>query len=285
MRFLIPLLKLLPDKIYISIMYFKHFKKLPNLKNPVTFNEKLQWLKLHDHNNRYTQLVDKLKVRAFITDQIGEEFLIPLFNSWEDPSDINWETLPDEFVLKCNHDGGSRSVIICHDKLKIDKESVISQLKKNLKLNSFYYGREWPYKNVKPQVICEKLLKNENGEDLKDYKVFCFNGLPKLIQVDSARFIMHQRDFFDTEWNHINVKLTYPNSTESINKPDELEDILTLSKKLSKDLAFARIDLYIVNSKIYFGEITFFPGSGFERFIPKEFDSILGKDIIIKKNE
>lgn len=275
-------LKFLPDKLYLKICYRIKLGKKLNLKEPSTFNEKMQWLKLYNRNPLYTTLVDKYNVREYVKDKIGEEYLIPMVGGpWERSEDIDFSILPDKFVLKCNHDSGS--VIICKNKEKFDYKNARKKLNKCLKRNFYYFGREWPYKNVKPLIIAEKYLGTETGENLKDYKFFSFEGKVNLIQVDIGRFHEHKRNVYNVEWERQEMKIEYPtDSMVFTEKPALLNEMIEKAEILSEDLPFGRIDFYYCNEKIYFGEITLFHGSGFEKFEPSSWDCELGK--LIKKN-
>lgn len=266
----------IPDKAYLNLMYKLTIGKRLNLYSPKTFNEKLQWLKLYDRNPLYTQLVDKYEVRKYIAETIGEEYLVPIIGVWDKFEDIDFSKLPDQFVLKCTHDSGGH--VICKDKNKLNIEEARRKINKSLKRNYFYCGREWPYKNVKPRIICEKYMVDESGIELKDYKIFCFSGEPKIIQVDYNRFINHKRNLYDIQWNFIPVSIQYPNNLKvKINKPERLDEMLKLAKVLSKDYPHVRIDFYSINEKIYFGEMTFYPEAGFGKFYPEKFGVQMGK--------
>jgi len=268
--------KWVPDRIYLKLIYRGETGKTLKLNNPKTFNEKLQWLKLYDRRTEYSTYVDKYEVRSYIAETIGDQYLIPLLGVYNDVDEIDWDKLPNQFVLKCTH--GSNSNIICPDKSKLDIESSKSQLKKWMKKNWYWFGREWPYKNVKPRIICEKYMVDESGKELKDYKVFCFSGEPKLIQVDFDRFTDHKRNIYDTNWNLLPVEIKFPSDkSRVINKPVKLEDMLKFARILSKDYPHVRVDFYSIGEEIYFGEMTFFHGSGFERILPEEFNVEMGK--------
>lgn len=254
-------------------------KKL-DLKNPQTFNEKLQWLKLYDRNPEYTKMVDKYEVRKYIADKIGEEYLIPLLGVWDKFDDIDFSTLPDQFVLKCTHDSGG--LVICKDKSKLDIEAARKKINKCLKRNFYKLTREWPYKNVKPRIIAEKLMVDESGTELKDYKIFCFNGDPKAMFIATDRPHDTRFDFFDTEFNHLPFTNGHPNATKEIKRPKGLEEMVQLAEKLSQGMKQVRIDFYDINGKVYFGEITFFHWSGMVPFEPEEWDYKFGEWINIQ---
>lgn len=269
----------LPDKQYLKMQYFAIFKKKLDLDKPKTFSEKLQWLKLYDRKPEYTQMVDKYLVRDFIKEKIGEEYLIPLIGVWDLPDDIDFDALPERFVLKCNHNSGV-GMYICKDKSKMDVEKVRSELRCGLAQDYYLTGREWPYKNVKPRIIAEQYMEDYETAELRDYKFFCFNGEPKALFVATERQVSGEEvkfDFFDMDYNHINVKNGHPNAKVHPEKPKQFELMKDLSKKLSKNIPHVRVDFYEVNGKVYFGEMTFFHFSGFVPFEPEEWDYKLGE--------
>lgn len=264
----------LPDKPYLELIYYAHFGKKLDLKAPKTFNEKLQWLKLYDRNPEYTRMVDKYEAKQYVAEKIGEEYIIPTLGVWDDPDQIDFDALPEQFVLKCTHDSGG--LVICRDKSKLNIEEAKEKLKKRLKFRYFYWGREWPYKNVKPRIVAEQYM----ADNLRDYKLFCFNGVPRLTLVCSQRFTADglKEDFYDEAWNHMDVQRpTHGNAIFPIERPKQNELMKKLAAKLSEKLPFARIDFYEINEKVYFGEITFYPASGFEGFKPDEWDLKLGE--------
>lgn len=267
---------IIPDKIMLQLLYRAKMGKRLDLKNPVTFNEKLQWLKLYDHNPKYIKLVDKYEVRNYIADKIGEEYLVPLLGVWDNVDDIDFDSLPNQFVLKCTHDSGS--VIICKDKAHFDVQKAKEKLSKAMKINFYWLYREWPYKYVKPRVVAEQYLEDELADKgLTDYKVLCFNGEPRLIKCHVDRFSEnHTADFFDTEWNNMHIVQNNSNSTIRIECPNCLNEMISLSKKLAQTFKHVRIDWYYSQQKLYFGEITLFHGSGFEAFENEENDILLG---------
>lgn len=269
----------LPDKIFLKIRFWTTMGKRLNFKNPQTFNEKLQWLKLYNRNPEYTRMVDKYEVREYIKEKIGEEYLIPLLGVWDKFDDIDFDSLPNQFVLKCTHDSGG--LVICKDKSKLDIEAARNKINKCLKRNFYYLTREWPYKNVKPRIIAEKFMEDENGTDLKDYKIMCFGGKVKCAFVCSDRYDEGglRVTFFDREWNKLPFERHYPSSKREIKKPKSYEKMVGIAELLSKNMKFVRIDFYEIEGKIYFGEITFFPGSGMEEFSPDIWDYKLGEMI------
>ena len=266
-----------PDSLYLKVLYRVIMGRKLNLKNPKEYNEKLQWLKLNDRKPEYSTMVDKYEVRGYIEDLLGDKYLIPCLGIYDSVDDIDIDALPDRFVLKCTHDSGS--VEICKDKSSFDIEGARHRLSQAMKRNYYATYREWPYKYVKPRIIAEGYLEGDGG-DLKDYKVMCFNGEAKIIEVHENRFVegkVHTQTFYDREWNI--VPLTQV-ETVTVDRPSErprqLDEILRLSELIAKDMYHARIDWYIEGDKIYFGEITFFDGSGFESFSTPEMERMLG---------
>lgn len=265
------------DEIFLKRRYRAAFGKELSLSNPVNFNEKLQWLKLYDRNPLYTQMVDKHLVKSYVANLVGEKYIIPTIGVWNDPDEIDFDKLPNQFALKCNHNSGT-GMYICKDKDKLDVEKVSRGLKKGLCEDYYLKSREWPYKDVERKVIAEQYIADgDNG--LTDYKVHVFNGVPRFILVCKDRFSDKglTEDFFTPEWKRLDVKRpNILNSTADIEKPAQLEEILELSKKLSKDIPFVRVDFYIVKNQVFFSELTFYPASGFSAFEPEEWDYTFG---------
>lgn len=272
--------KEMPDKLYLQLTYqWKMGAKL-NLDHPATFNEKLNWLKLYDRKPEYTNMADKYAVREIVKRKIGEQYLIPLLGVYDSPNEIDYSNLPEQFVLKCTHDSGS--VIICKNKDLIDKNAIIDALNKSCKTNYYWGSREWVYKNIKPRVIAEKLMVDESGKELKDYKIYNFNGKPYLIQVDFGRFTNHQRNLYDLEWNYIPEQIEYPtNENVKIQKPKKLDEMLRLASILSEGIPNLRTDFYSINNNIYFGELTFYQEAGFAHFTSDAFALLLGNKICL----
>ena len=265
----------LNDEKFLKVLYYLRTNKRLNLDNPTSFNEKIQWLKINDRQKLYITLADKFKVREYISDKVGEKYLIPLIDNYYNVNEIDFNKLPSSFVLKTTHDSGG--VIICNNKTKFNRYKAKKKLSKLLNNNFFYKGREWPYKNIKPRIICEELLKDESDLQLKDYKIFCFNGEPKYIQVDIDRFTNHRRNIYNLDWDYIDFEICYPTDPQyKIPRPECLDEMLLLSKKLSESLKHLRVDLYISSNKIYVGELTLYHGSGFEKFNPEEYGNIFG---------
>ena len=245
------------DKTYLKLDYRRRINKKLNLKNPQTFNEKLQWLKLYDRNPEYTKMVDKYEAKKYVSDMIGEEYIIPTIGIYDKFEDINFDELPNEFVIKCTHDSGG--LVVCKDKEKLNLEEARIKINKSLKRNYYYSGREWPYKNIKPRIIIEKYMVDESGTELKDYKFFCFNGEPKMLFIATDRPDNTKFNFYDIEFNKLPFKQHYPNFDKKIEKPKSFKQMIELAKKLSKNIPHVRVDFYDVNGKIYFRRINIFP--------------------------
>ena len=268
--------KWIPDEKYIKIKYKLEMNQKFNLKEPRTFNEKLQWLKLYDRKPEYTKMVDKYEAKKYVADIIGEEYIIPTLGVWDKFEDIEFDKLPKQFVLKPTHTSGN--VFICKDKEKINYKQLRKMINKWLKRDYYLVHREWPYKNIKPKIIAEQYMVDDSGMKLKDYKFFCFNGIAQTILVCSNRNgSFKNTNFYDINWNlQPFTREKHKNSNEQIKKPKNLDEMITVAEKLSKDIPFVRVDLYEINGKVYFGELTFYPSSGFEGFEPEEWDKKLG---------
>ena len=273
-------------KTYIKLQFKIRNKYKCNLRSPFTLSEKLQWLKLNQINPEYTQLVDKVKFKEFIKNKIGEEYVVPSLGFWDRVEDIDFANLPNEYFIKCNHGSGKRYTFIVDE--TTDKKLLIKKLKKGIKCNHFYHGAEYPYKNIEKKIIAEKIMQKETpgGWILRilpdDYKIHCFNGKPQLIQIDQNRFLNHQRNFYNTEWEKLNLKVGYPNFDDFILPAKVLQEkLLSIASELSSGIPFVRIDFYIVDNKIYVGEMTFFPDAGYINFDPPEWDAKLGELLYI----
>lgn len=267
----------IPDKLYLKLQYKNFIGKKLDLKNPETFNEKLQWLKLYNRNPLYTQLVDKYEVRKYIAKTIGEEYLIPLLGVYDNFDEIDFDVLPSKFVLKPNHTSGN--VYICKDKSQINYIQLKKEVNMWLKRRYYWIHREWPYKNVKPRIICEKYMVDESGTELKDYKFMCFNGEVKCIFVCLNRNSVNglNINIYDPSWNLMPFgRPNHLNSNTTILKPKNFYKMVQFAEKLSRDIPFVRVDFYETNGRLYFGELTFYPGAGFEEFNPESYDYLLG---------
>lgn len=267
----------LPDEQYLGLVFWAETGTKLDLDNPKTFNEKLQWIKIHDRKPEYSTYVDKYAVREYIEKTIGEKYLIPLIGVYGSAEEIPWDKLPKQFVLKCTH--GSASNIICKDKHKLDIEESKRRLTRWMNKNWFWFGREWPYKNVEPRIICEEYISNSDTVP-NDLKVMCFNGEARLIELHIDRFSSrHTQDFYDVNWRRTQISQGGSFATQSpvlVPKPACFDEMLRLSNFLARDKYHVRIDWYEVNGRLYFGEITFFDGSGFALFDNPEDDLMLG---------
>ena len=275
---------LLPDELYVKWLYYMRTGKRLNLKEPRSFSEKIQWLKLYNRRPEYTTMVDKYAVKEYVAKIIGQEYIVPTIGVWDRPEDIAWDDLPKQFVLKTTHGGGNKGVIVCTDKDKLDKDATVRKLKSAMKIDLYKAFAEWPYKNVSRRIIAEKYLSDgretENESvlhDLVDYKYLCFNGKPLYCMVVSDRRTNKSYDFFDNDWNHIPIRLhNFPNAKVEPVKPQHHEEMLLLAAKLSEGHPHLRVDFYDVEGKVYFGEITFFTLSGYNTINPEEWDIKIG---------
>ena len=274
--------KTMPDEKYLKLMFRARMGKKLNLDAPQTFNEKLQWLKLYNRKPEYTRMVDKYEAKAYVAERIGAEHIIPTLGVWNSFDEIDFNKLPRQFVLKCTHDSGG--LVICKDKEKLDVKAAREKIEKSLKTSYYEWGREWPYKDVKPRIIAEKYMQDTETEDLKDYKFFCFGGMAKCFKVDFDRFIEHHANYYDADGNILDFgESAYPPNLQkeiALNKL-VLKKMEEFAEELSQTSPFLRVDFYDVNGTIYFGEMTFYPASGFGKFTSDEWDLVLGKWIPI----
>lgn len=267
--------KWLPDKPYLQLLFFLHFGKFINLKKPHTISEKLQWLKLYNQNPNYTQMVDKYAAKQYVADKIGVEHIIPTIGVWKRPEDIDFDILPKSFVLKTTHSAGCSGVVICKNKNELNIKKIIRKLNKSLKTDLSKSMREWPYKNVPHRIIAEKYMEDEYGE-LRDYKFYCFNGEVKYVQADVGRFSDHHQNIYDIHWHLLPISFGCPQDDHILDKPKNFELMLKIAETLAADIPHIRVDLYNINGKIYFGELTFFPTSGYKCIKPNELDYKFG---------
>lgn len=266
----------LPDKEFLKLQYYLRTNgKILNLEPPKLFNEKIQWLKLYDRNPKYHYLVDKYEVKKYIAQKIGKEYIIKTIGIWNKFDEIDFEKLPHQFVLKCTHDSGS--VIICKDKTGFDIKSARDKLEFCRQRDYYKLSREWVYKGLQPRIIAEVYMKDSMESDLKDYKIFCFNGIPRLIQVDADRFTKHYRNLYTMAWKYIDGYIEYPTNPDKISDmPKQLNEMIRLAKILSEGIPFVRVDFYIINERIYFGELTFSHGAGYEKIYPEKLEIEMG---------
>jgi len=262
------------DKTFIKWEFFSMMHRFPNLEKPTTYNEKLQWLKLNCRNPEYTKMVDKYEAKEYVRKILGDEYIIPTLGVWNSFDEIDFDKLPEKFVLKCTHDSGG--LVICKDKSKLDKNEARKKIENSLKHNYYLEHREYPYKDVKPRIIAEQFMVDESGTELKDYKFFCFNGVCKMLFVATDRPFDTRFDFFDTDFNHLPFKQGHPLATKKIAMPKGFEEMKRIAEKLSVNIPHVRVDLYDINGHIYFGELTFFHFSGNVPFEPSEWDGKIG---------
>lgn len=280
------LLNFLSDKSVLKILYWVNTGSKLNLKNPKSFNEKIQWLKLYNRNKKMTMMVDKYRVREYIKNLIGEEYVIPLLKVYDNEKEIDFNKLPDEFVLKCNHNAAI-GLCVCRDKSKLDIKKVRANLRKGLNKNFYYSSREWAYKNVERKIICEKYMEDVGGKPLRDYKFFCFNGKAEFVYLSEG---LEKHDtasisFYDLNGNKMPFhRSDYKEFDETPEFPSNFEQMKEIANKIARDIniPFVRIDLYSIKGKVYFSEITFYPNSGFTPFEPKEWDLKIGELIDLK---
>lgn len=266
------------DETYLRWYYFFCMKKRLNLKLPTTYNEKINWLKLYNRNPFYTTLVDKLKVKDVVAQMIGEEHVIKTLGVWKRAEDIDWDKLPDRFVLKTTQGGGNVGIMICRDKSSFDKSKAVANMNAALKQNLYYSSREWPYKNVEPMIFAEEYMEDEHGE-LRDYKFFCFNGKCKMLFVATERQTREEPyfNFFDENYNPLPFMQGHPVNPVIPEKPEGFDEMKRVAEELSKGLPHVRMDLYIINGKVYFGEYTFYHFGGTMPFEPAEWDYKIGE--------
>lgn len=267
---------LFPDKLYLQLLYRLKLGRKPDLKDPQRFTEKLQWLKLYNRKPEYTVMVDKYAVKGYVARIIGDEHIIPTLGVWDRPEDIDFDGLPDQFVLKTTHGGGGTGVVICKDKSIFNRKEAIRELKRSMKANIYGKLREWPYKNVQKRVIAEKYMGDGDGQ-LRDYKFFCFNGEPRAMLVASNRYTTHNFDYFDMDFNHLPiVSVAGEPLGDKLEKPVSFDEMKIMAAALSKGLPHVRVDLYSTKENIYFGELTFFDSSGFDNMTSDMWDLKFG---------
>lgn len=273
----------LPDRACLKLVYWAEMGERLDLDRPKIFSQKLQWLKIHDRQERYPQMVDKYAVREWMREKYGEEYLIPLLGTYNHPEEIEWENLPDQFVIKCTH--GSGCNLVCKNKTSFDKSFACVQIKAWMKKNWFYFGREWPYKNVRPRIIIERFVSDgEDASELTDYKFYCFEGEPVYCQVIGGRQVKNDKavyyiDFYDRNWTRMpfsGMKRNSPHAPEERKKPKSHEVMLRVARELAEGTHFVRIDFYEIDGQPKFGEFTLYPLSGFGEFEPEEWNQTLG---------
>lgn len=270
----------LSDKLFLQIRFWLIVGYWPNLDKPKSFNEKLNWLKLHDIHPEYTRMVDKVTAKEYVAGIIGSEYIIPTLGVWNSVDDIDWNSLPNQFVIKVTSDSGG--IVVCKDKSTLNIDEAKAKLKKGWGKNYYKYNKEYPYKDLSPRIIAEEYMEDESGYELKDYKIFCFDGEPKYLFVATDRQKKDEEtkfDFFDLDWNHLPVTNGHPNNPLPIDRPQNFNEMIEIAKKLSAGKPHVRVDLYNIRGKIYFGELTFFHWSGMVAYNPREWDYKFGEYI------
>ncbi len=269
------LLKSLSDEQYTSVEYIYILHRRPDLRNPRTLSEKIQWIKLHYRNRLLIQCTDKLLVRDYVRSVLSEEVLVPLLGIYDRPEDIPYDALPDQFILKTTH--GSGWNIICRSKSTFNRQAAAVKLSKWLRSNFYDYGREWAYKEIRPRIVCEALLLDDRGNFPLDHKMYCFHGEPRFVQVDYDRFTGHKRNLYDLDWHRIPCRFQYPNNEKaSPSPPGVLKELLSAARKLSSPFPFMRVDLLVHDQRVWFGELTCYPERGMGRFFPPSYDLTFG---------
>ncbi|MBF0431748.1 MAG: glycosyl transferase [Fibrobacteria bacterium] len=272
------ILRFIPDRFFLKRQYLRRTGQKLNLDQPRTVNEKMQWLKLHNRRPEYIRMADKYEVRNYVSKIIGKEYLVPLLGVWERFEDIDFSVLPDQFVLKCTHDAGG--LVICKDKSSLDISAARQKINKSLKTNYYWLFREWQYKDILPRIIAEPYMTDESGIELKDYKVHCFSGKPGCIGVDLGRFSIHHRNIYDPNWNLMDMQIRRPISKEAhIPRPERFAEMLKIAETLAQGQPYIRVDFYSIRDKLYFGELTFFHGAGYEEWKPRAYAEMFGDRI------
>lgn len=267
----------MPDRDFLEKVYAIRMGKKLNLDVPVTFNEKLQWLKLYDRNLAYTTMVDKYAVKEYVANKIGSQYVIPTLGVWDRFDDIDFDALPNRFVLKSTHDSGG--LVICRDKQRFDRKAAKKKLEKSLKRDYYLLHREWPYKNVPRRILAEAYMEDSSTGELRDYKFFCFNGVPKALFVATERQKQGEEvkfDFFDMDFHHLPIRQGHPNAATCPTKPKKFDEMCRLAGILSQNIPQLRVDFYEVNGNVFFGELTFSHFAGIVPFEPEGWDKILG---------
>lgn len=281
------LLWFVPDSVMLKLQYRIKLKRKLNLKNPKRYTEKIQWYKMYYRNPLMHKCVDKYLVRDYVKEKGLENILVKLYGKYDSIHDVDFDKIPQSFVIKTTHGGGGLNVIVCNDKNELDFNEIFTKLSsgdKPFRVRSG--GREWAYYGLKPGIIVEELLTNtENPEaGINDYKIFCYNGKPEYIVVDVDRYIGHKRNFYNTDWENLHVTSDCPAADREVERPKKLNEMLKISSILSEGFPYVRVDLYEVGEQVFFGEMTFYPWSGYVQFIPDKFDFIFGNHFILTPN-
>lgn len=271
------------DKFYLKILFRLEMGYSLNLNNPQTFNEKLNWMKIYYRNPLFPILADKYLAKAYVAEKIGEQYLVPNYGVWDSAEDINFEELPNQFVLKAT--GDSSGIVICKDKTKLNISEAKSKLSRCQNSNYYYFLREWVYKDIKAKIIADKYLDDKSGCELRDYKFWCFNGEPKVMYCTNKGSDIFE-NFYDMDYNTLDINHGFERKIPEFEKPDAFDEMKKLATKLSEGIPFVRIDFFYVNSHVYFGEFTFYDWGGMRPFVNKKWDDMLGSWIKLpNKNE
>ena len=271
-------LKFIPDTVWIRYRYRRRFGREPDLQNPKLFTEKLQWMKLHYRNPICTRMVDKYEAKQYVAERIGEEYIIPTYGVWDRFEDIDFDALPDQFVLKCTHDSGG--LVICRNKAEFNKDAAEKKIKKCLKRNYYWHGREWVYKDIKPRIIAEKYMEDVASRELVDYKFYCFDGKPEFLYISTGleNHATASISFYDLNFNEMPFhRSDFKQFKTPPAKPTEFDQMIVLAAKLSEGFPFLRVDLYQITGQIYFSELTFVPSSGTMPLEPASADLEIGE--------
>lgn len=273
---------LLPDKLYLQLVYHRKLNRWIDFSNPTTYNEKLQWLKVYDHNDFYTSLVDKYEVKDIVSHKIGEQYVVHTYGVWNSFDEIDFDKLPESFVLKCTHDSGG--LYICKKKSELNPDEARTVITASLKNNYYKMGREWPYKNVKPRIIAEEYMEDDQTKELRDYKFFVFDGKVRALFIATERQVEGEDtkfDFFDENGRHLDIKHGHKNAAITPELPRNFELMKELASKLAEGIPHVRVDFYEVNGRVYFGELTFYHHGGFVPFEPEKWDRIFGEWLVL----
>ena len=276
--------RLWPAELYLKCYYYLHLHEWPNLKHPQNFTEKLNWLKLHDRRPLYTKLADKCEVKKYVSEKIGSDKIIPLLGVWDHFNEINFDQLPDQFVLKCTHDSGGFR--ICKDRSNFDQEEARQFFNKELRKNYYWNKREWVYKDIKPRIIAEPYIDSLGKPESFEYKLTCMNGVCKVFTICTgiahSDFELRTNDHYDRDFNHLPWYAYYKNSKKPVQIPPQAKEMIEYAEKLSEGIPQVRVDFYVINDKVYFGEMTFYTWAGIIEFIPPEWNDIMGSWLDLK---
>lgn len=285
--FMVLTARLWPAELYLKCYYYLHLHEWPNLKHPRNFNEKLNWLKLHDRNPLYTKLADKCEVKKYVAEKIGSDKVIPLLGVWDHFDEIDFDKLPDQFVLKCTHDSGGFR--ICKDRNSFDHEEARRFFDKELRKNFYWNKREWVYKDIKPRIIAEPYIDSLGKPESFEYKLTCMNGVCKVFTlctgIAHSDFELRTNDNYDRDFNHLPWYAYYKNSKKPVQIPPQANEMIEYAEKLSEGIPQVRVDFYIINDKVYFGEMTFYTWAGIIEFTPPEWNDIMGSWLELKTDE